>query len=46
MRQIEERPPTGPVHAAVELATRFGTRDAKAFVNGILDRVARNHGRV
>jgi N utilization substance protein B len=43
---IEDIPPNVTLNEAVELAKRFGTSDSKAFVNGILDRVARNHGRV
>jgi N utilization substance protein B len=31
---------------AVELAKRFGSEDSGAFVNGVLDRVAENLGRV
>lgn len=43
---IEDIPANVTLNEAVELAKRFGTVDSKAFVNGILDRVARNHGRV
>ena len=43
---LEDIPPNVTLNEAVELAKRFGTADSKAFVNGILDRVARNHGRV
>jgi N utilization substance protein B len=31
---------------AVELAKRFGTEESSSFVNGVLDRVAENCGRV
>jgi N utilization substance protein B len=31
---------------AVELAKRFGTEESSSFVNGVLDRVAENLGRV
>lgn len=31
---------------AVELAKRFGSEDSSAFVNGVLDRVAANLGRI
>lgn len=31
---------------AVELAKRFGSEDSSAFVNGVLDRIAANLGRV
>ena len=35
-------PPNVTMNEAIELAKRFGTSDSGAFVNGILDRVARN----
>jgi N utilization substance protein B len=31
---------------AVELAKRFGSEESGAFVNGVLDRIAANLGRV
>lgn len=31
---------------AVELAKRFGSEDSGAFVNGVLDRIAENLGRI
>ena len=31
---------------AVELAKRFGSEESSAFVNGVLDRIAANFGRV
>ena len=34
------------INEAVELAKRFGTKDSRSFVNGILDRIARDAGRV
>jgi N utilization substance protein B len=37
-----ETPPRVAINEAVELAKRFGTADSAAFVNGILDRVARD----
>ena len=34
------------INEAIELAKRFGTAESKGFVNGILDRIARDVGRV
>lgn len=34
------------IDEAVELAKRFGTEDSSSFVNGVLDRIANNLGRV
>lgn len=34
-------PATVSINEAVELAKRFGTQDSRAFVNGIVDRMAR-----
>jgi N utilization substance protein B len=34
------------INEAVELAKRFGAGDSKGFVNGILDRIARDMGRL
>jgi N utilization substance protein B len=39
-------PATVSINEAVELAKRFGTRESRAFVNGIVDRLARQIGRV
>ena len=36
-------PPKVVINEAIELAKRFGTSDSKRFVNGVLDRVARQH---
>lgn len=33
------------INEAIEIAKRFGTSDSSAFVNGVLDRVARQLGR-
>ena len=41
-----ETPPHVVINEAVELAKKFGTRDSKAFVNGILDRIGRDLGRI
>jgi N utilization substance protein B len=38
-------PASVAINEAVELAKRFGDKDSKAFVNGILDRVAAELGR-
>ncbi|MCP4807209.1 MAG: transcription antitermination factor NusB [Proteobacteria bacterium] len=32
------------INEAVELAKKFGTKDSRGFVNGILDRIARDAG--
>jgi N utilization substance protein B len=34
------------IDEAVEMAKRFGTADSGAFVNGVLDRIADDCGRV
>ncbi|MEM6928926.1 MAG: transcription antitermination factor NusB [Myxococcota bacterium] len=34
------------INEAIELAKRFGTADSRAFVNGIVDRMARQLGRL
>jgi transcription antitermination protein NusB len=39
-------PATVSINEAIELAKRFGTADSRAFVNGIVDRVARHLGRL
>jgi len=39
-------PPTVSINEAVELAKRFGTAESRAFVNGIVDRLARQVGRL
>jgi N utilization substance protein B len=41
-----DTPPRVAINEAVELAKRFGTADSPAFVNGILDRVARDEERL
>jgi N utilization substance protein B len=41
-----EIPVNVTINEAVELAKRYGTQDSKGFVNGILDRIARNLGRL
>lgn len=39
-------PATVSINEAVELAKRFGTADSRAFVNGIVDRMARQLDRI
>ena len=41
-----EVPPRVAINEAVELAKRFGSADSAAFVNGILDRIARDEQRL
>ena len=38
-------PPSVSINEAVELAKRFGNKDSRSFVNGILDRIAAEIGR-
>jgi N utilization substance protein B len=42
----DDTPPRVAINEAVELAKRFGTAESAAFVNGILDRVARDEQRL
>lgn len=39
-------PATVSINEAIELAKRYGTADSRAFVNGIVDRLARQLGRL
>jgi N utilization substance protein B len=39
-------PATVSINEAVELAKQFGTAESRAFVNGIVDRMARQTGRL
>ncbi len=39
-------PPSVTINEAIELAKKFGTDESGAFVNGILDSVAREAGKV
>jgi N utilization substance protein B len=39
-------PPSVTINEAIELAKKYGTDDSGAFVNGILDNVARMAGKV
>ena len=40
--ELDEIPPTVSVNEAIELGKRYGTTDSGGFINGILDRIARN----
>lgn len=42
----EGTPPLVVINEAVELAKRFGTEESPSFVNGILDRIARDARRL
>ena len=42
----DDIPATVSINEAVELAKRFGTAESRAFVNGIVDRMARTLGRL
>lgn len=42
----DDIPPTVSINEAVELAKRFGAAESRAFVNGIVDRMARQLGRL
>lgn len=42
---MPEIPVSVTINEAVELAKRFGTAESKAFINGILDRIAHEMGR-
>lgn len=44
-RLTDETPMKVAINEAVELAKRFGDKDSRAFVNGILDRIASDVGR-
>jgi N utilization substance protein B len=44
--ECRDIPATVSINEAVELAKKFGTSDSRAFVNGIVDRIARQLGRI
>ncbi len=46
LAQITDVPRAVILDEAVELAKRFGSEDSGAFVNGVLDRIATDLGRV
>ena len=41
---LDEVPPEVAMDEAVELAKKYGTEQARSFVNGILDRIWKEHG--
>ncbi len=41
LMHVPETPATAVINEAIELARRFGSKDSPAFVNGLLDRIAR-----
>jgi N utilization substance protein B len=41
---LDEVPPEVAIDEAVELAKKFGTEQARSFVNGILDRIWKERG--
>jgi len=46
LMELVDIPATVTINEAVELAKRFGTAESRAFVNGIVDRMARQLGRL
>jgi transcription antitermination protein NusB len=46
LRHVEDTPPRVVIDEAVEIAKRFGAEQSGAFVNGVLDGVARELGRL
>jgi transcription antitermination protein NusB len=46
LAQIDDVPRAVILDEAVELAKRFGSEDSGSFVNGVLDRIATDLGRV
>ena len=45
MMLMKDIPASVTINEAVELAKRFGEKESRAFVNGILDRIASILGR-
>jgi len=43
MLYSEEVPPKVAIDEALELAKKFGSEDSKDFINGILDRILKDH---
>lgn len=41
---LDDVPATVSINEAIELGKRFGTTDSGGFINGILDKIARNLG--
>ncbi|MFT7518099.1 MAG: N utilization substance protein B [Kiritimatiellia bacterium] len=46
LRECHDIPANVSINESVELAKRFGSKESRAFVNGIVDRMARQLGRV
>lgn len=46
LRSCTDIPATVSINEAIELAKKFGSADSRAFVNGIVDRIARQLGRL
>lgn len=46
LMECPDIPGTVSINEAVELAKKYGTGESKAFVNGIVDRLARNLNRI
>ena len=46
LRHSEEVPANVVINEAIEVAKRFGTAESPAFVNGLLDRISQELGRV
>jgi N utilization substance protein B len=46
LMECQDIPATVSINEAVELAKRFGSADSRAFVNGIVDRMARTLNRL
>ena len=46
LKACHDIPPTVSINEAVELAKRFGTAESRSFVNGMVDRMARQLGRL
>ena len=46
LMECSDIPPNVSINEAVELAKRFGTAESRAFVNGIVDRMARQLDRL
>jgi N utilization substance protein B len=46
LMECSDIPANVTINESIELAKRYGTRESRAFVNGIVDRLARKLGRV
>jgi transcription antitermination protein NusB len=38
-----EVPPKAAINEAIEIAKKFGTTESSRFINGVLDRILREH---